>query len=49
MAIFTQDIRVVEELNSFFSNIFQTKIPEYCETKSLAEDSKRNLKISTKI
>ena len=37
--IFTQEIKVAEELNSFFSNVVKNlKIPEYIETKPLAEE-----------
>ena len=37
--IFTQDIKVAEELNSFFSNVVKNlKIPEYNETNPLPEE-----------
>ena len=37
--IFTQDITVAEEINSFFSNVVENlQIPEYSETNPLAEE-----------
>ena len=37
--MFTQDIKVAEELNSFFSSVVKDlKIPEYSETNLLAEE-----------
>ena len=37
--MFTQDIKVAEELNSFFSSVVKDlKIPEYSETNPLAEE-----------
>ena len=37
--IFTEDIKVAEELNSFFSNVVKNlKIPEYSETTPLADE-----------
>ena len=36
---FTQDIKVPEELNSFFSNVVKNlKMPEYSERNPLAEE-----------
>ena len=36
---FAQDIKVVEELNSFFSNVVKNlKFPDYSETNPLAEE-----------
>ena len=37
--ILTQDIKVAEELNSFFSSVVKNlKISEYCKTNPLAEE-----------
>lgn len=49
--IFTQDIKVAEELNSFFSSIVKTlKIPECSVTNPLAEQLTNPVfKINTKL
>ena len=49
--IFTQDIKVAEELNSFFSSIVKTlKIPNYSVTNPLAEQLTNPVfKINTKL
>ena len=49
--IFTQDIKVAEELNLFFSSIVKTlKIPEYSVTNPLAEQLTNPVfKINTKL